>query len=82
MVTLILQGYFFDEDNSIGEQASRLEAKWPGILIAAVQDTSKSGNAEQGRPFIDYVPISTWPLTYTQVSFRTFIVLSSITYPL
>lgn len=68
MVTRLLLGYYYDEKDCLGEQASKLEAKWPGILVAAVEDTSKSGKATKGRPFLDYVPISTWPLSYTQAS--------------
>lgn len=68
MVTLFLQACFFDSDNSIGERAARLEAKWPGILYTTAKLTSNSDSAPEGRPFVDYVPLATWPLSHTQVS--------------
>lgn len=60
MVTLHLQGYFYDHPESLGGQACRLEAAWPGILGAI----SRTG---LGRPFIDYNPLSTWSMSLTQV---------------
>lgn len=61
MVTSYIQGFYYDLPNSLGEQACRLEAAWPGIL----NNISRSG---RGRAFIDYNPISTWPMSLTQVN--------------
>lgn len=60
MVTMHLQGYYYDHPESLGGQACRLEGAWPGIL----KEISRSG---QGRPFVDYNPLSTWSMSLTQV---------------
>lgn len=65
MVMSYIQGFYYDLPDSLGSQACRLEAAWPGIL----KNFSRNG---RGRVFIDHNPVSTWPMSLTQVNINLF----------